>query len=701
MAWRVWRAAVGVSNSLETLTFGEAYFVMSGETVVWEFAEGVRPEPAAQVELAAGLNNVVYPGPTLPVEQALGAIAGEALSTAGAGGSCIEQITAIFRLDADQTYRSWTSGLPGDLQSIRELREGGAYWIASRGPVTCEWAAAQDGGEPAFTVPLQFTDVTEAAGLLHVQQTPNALGNCLLVDGEFCEPERMSGGAAAADYDNDGAVDLYVTRLDAPDIPYHNRGDGTFEDRTAAAGLAEFDLRSNGAGWADIDNDGDQDLYVTTIADTRFYLFINDGAGRFSEEAIPRGAAVESDEPHVGYSVAFGDYDRDGWLDIHTTEWRPPRVASAGAQSHNRLLRNLGASSPGRFEDVTEAAGVSMDGPVSFFGGTRTFAFASAFVDFDGDAWPDLAIAADFGNSRLFWNNGDGTFSDGTDAAGVGTDENGMGSTFGDYDGDGDLDWFVTSIFDPAETCETTTCNWGYSGNRLYRNDGDRQFSDATDSAGVRDGYWGWGTVFFDADNDGDLDLTMTNGFVHLVSESPFEADPMRYWENDGTGRMRERSAEVGIVELGDGKGLLTFDYDGDGDLYLLVVNNSSAPRLYRNDGGNANGWLRVRVIGDESNRDGIGARVTVRPSLRAPSQLREIGARSHFLGQSELTEHFGLGTGRGAVAEVRVEWPASGSVTVLHDVPANSTIVVREGQAGFEIESPTLSVSEAADERD
>ena len=569
-----------------------------------------------------------------------------------------------------------------------------------------------------------FVDVTAASGIGYVQYHVKPQGACLLDGGigsttgrgQYCAPERMSGGAAAADFDNDGLVDLFVTRLDAPDILYRNTGDGRFEDRTEAAGLSNFDLRSNGALWVDIDNDGDQDLYVTTIGDKRFYLFVNDGAGRFTEEGVERGAAIATDEIHVGYSIATGDYDRDGWLDLHVTEWGSDSVMSDRAPSHARLLRNRGAEAPGYFMDVTLSAGVQLDDVQSQALGdpesnpmlslsdgaglNGPFAFASAFTDLDGDGWPDLAITSDFGQSRLFWNNRDGTFTDGSVAARIGSDRNGMGSTFGDYDGDGDLDWFVTSIMDQSANCdniliqeESARISLGcrsniHAGNRLYRNDGNRFFSDATDSAGVRDGGWGWGAIFFDYDNDGDLDLAMVNGMNHSATPSSSAFEPPKLWLNGGSGHMTEIGAGSGLLHLDAGKGVLTFDYDGDGDLDLFVVNNGSTPRLYRNDGGNSNPWFRIRLVGASSNRSGVGAKVSVTPRLGGPSQVREIGVRSHFLGQSEITEHFGLGPGLGEVAEVRIWWPRTGQEVVLQNLPVNETIVIHEGRGGYTLQS-------------
>ena len=521
-----------------------------------------------------------------------------------------------------------------------------------------------------------FTDVTAAAGLSYLQHTAQSSPNCIFsAPPTNCETDRLTGGAAVGDFDGDGLPDLYVTRLDAPDILFRNKGDGTFEDVTTAAGLSTFDLDSNAAAFGDIDRDGDLDLFVSVVGvaldpvNNRHYLFVNQGDGTFVEDAIARATAIEPGTQHRGFSIVFGDYDRDGWLDIHVNEWLP-----VPGSTSSRLLRNLGPGSPGVFTDTTVAAGVSLLG---------TDAFASSFADLDNDGWPDLAVAADFGTSKLFWNNGDGTFIDGTIAAGVGTDQNGMGSTIGDYDGDGDLDWFVTAIFDVNETCETQPCNWGYTGNRLYRNDGARVFSDATDAAGVREGFWGWGSAFFDYDNDGDLDLVMTNGvdFPDVEPDLAFHDDPMRFWENDGSGVYTENSALVGLTDTGQGKGLLVFDYDDDGDLDLFLVNNAAGPVLYRNDGGNAADWLRVETVGTDSNLEGIGAKLTIQPIALGPTQIREIGVASHFLGQSERIAHFGLGTGTDPVHAVTISWP-SGRIQQFSNVARNTTLVAIEPAA-------------------
>jgi hypothetical protein len=530
-----------------------------------------------------------------------------------------------------------------------------------------------------------FNDVTIQAGVDYLQY-----------DGRFAINGRdyMTGAAAAGDYDGDGWIDLFVTRLHASDILFRNLGDGRFEDVSEAAGLASFDFQSNGAAWGDIDNDGDLDLYVTAQSATRFYLFVNDGHGRFTEEARQRGAAVEGNDTHYGFSVTFGDYDNDGWIDIHTSDWQNDGLGQRidGIPSNNRLLRNRGSEAPGMFIDVTDAAGVSMDQVVPVNGNPPPrFAsvFSSRFVDLDDDGLVDLAVVGDFGTSRLFWNDGNGTFTDGTVAAGVGTDENGMGADVGDYDGDGDLDWFITSIYDPEDLCK---CDNGLTGNRLFRNEGNRIFSDATDAAGVRDGGWGWGAAFFDYDNDGDGDLMMNNGQDWPEPVIPgadmYANDQPRLWRNDA-GVMAEIATVAGIDHRGTGKGIVTFDYDGDGDLDVFLTTTAGHPRLYRNDGGNTRSWLRVGVVGAESNRSGLGARVYVRRGPGETEQLREINAGSHYLGQSEMTAHFGLGSGTQPIDEVRIVWPRSGRMQTLRNVARNTVIVAREAEATGAVAEP------------
>jgi hypothetical protein len=532
---------------------------------------------------------------------------------------------------------------------------------------------------PLAGAQVQFTDVTQAAGLDLLQ---NQLGGVLSSEAAF-----MTGGAAAGDLDGDGWVDLVVTRFDGDALLFLNLGvdasgahQGFVDIAPTAFASAPPGPRSNGVALGDVDGDGDLDLYVTSLFTTRYQLWINDGAGHFTEEALARGAAIESSRTHLGFSASFGDFDRDGYLDLYVTEWGHISGMGGGSRSHARLLRNRGAAAPGTFVDVTGTAGVSVEGSPGYGPSgalSGVFAFTPRFADFDDDGWPDLAIAGDFHTSRLFWNQGDGTFLDGTTSAGVGTDENGMGATVGDFDGDGRLDWFIASIYDPTNPCGPLSCNWDGSGNRLYLGQSGRRFVDRTNS-GVRDGGWGWGATALDFDNDGRLDLAQANGmvFTSTTMEDSFNTDLLRLWRNTGS-RFQEASAATGLVDTRSGKGLCCLDYDRDGDLDLFVVNNSDAAALYRNDGGNAQNWLQLTLHCQGANKLGIGARVRVWPSSSAPPMVHEVSASSGYLSQDECLAHFGLG-GHATAARVEVRWP-SGLVSEWLDVPANQRLQLVE----------------------
>lgn len=536
-------------------------------------------------------------------------------------------------------------------------------------------------GSATQSAALSFVDVTASAGVDYLQQTYREPENCrmplLAPPPAFwpdinCSVERFSGAVAIGDADGDGLDDIFVTRLDDRDLLFRNLGDGTFDEIGVASGLGLV-ADTNAALWVDIDNDGDEDLYITTVGLTRNYLYENDGTGTFVEVALASDAASANSAAHGGSSIGAGDFDRDGDLDLYASEWRSFHNAEINAPSNNIFLVNRGPTELGLFDDETASAGVSMIG----FHDAGELSFSPSFADLDDDGWPDLQIVADGGSSQLFWNNADGTFTNGTVAAGVGTDENGMGSTFGDYDGDGDLDWFISSIYCPLFP-DQVNC----TGNRLYRNDGSRVFTDVTDAAGVRDGAWGWGTAFGDFDNDGDLDLVQANGYDLPLSsfDDLNHEDQTRYWENVG-GTFTETATAVGIDDTNLGHGLAVFDFDSDGDLDIFVVNGGSHPILYRNDLNSGAAWLRVRAEGAPggTNSKGSGAIVRAAAVQGGSFQVRQMGVASHFQGQSEQVAHFGFGSHSGPIARVEIEWPRSGTVSVLSDVAADSVITVKE----------------------
>jgi hypothetical protein len=493
--------------------------------------------------------------------------------------------------------------------------------------------------------------------------------------------EQGSGGAAAGDFDGDGWVDLAVSRGDAPPILFRNNGDGTFADVTTQAGeLAEtLPAGSNGVAWGDIDNDGDLDLYVTSMNTRRFHLFINEWPAGFREEAVERGAAIASDNLHYGTGIAFGDYDRDGYVDLFAAEWRAhplPPASPIPGPSHNRLLRNLGPLAPGSFADVTAVAGIDVDDVDVATNVLGDPGYSPGFADFDDDGWPDVLWVADWGQSRLFWNNSDGTFIDGTGAAGVGLERSGMGSTQDDFNGDGSLDWFTTSIFG-----RQTEIRFGVS-NQLYLNDGQRNFTNVTEAAGVADGGFGWAASGFDFDNDGDVDIVTTNGFIAPghPEEERWATDQTRLFENQGEARFVDVAAGAGITDVAQGKGLLTFDYDRDGDLDVFIVNHADQPVLYRNDPDPQNAWIQLELVGTVSNRDGIGAVITIDPDAAkaGDSQTQRLLDNSNFLGHDELIAHFGLGAVAEPIDRITIKWP-SGIEQVIEEVALRQRLRVVE----------------------
>lgn len=501
-----------------------------------------------------------------------------------------------------------------------------------------------------------FVDVTAEVGLLGIAQwNETAPVPCLLEDTTDCQALEFTGGVAVRDVDGDGRDDLFVPTMEAPDRLLRNTASGFVELDVGLPSEVSF---HSSAAFADVDDDGDPDLYVGGVAESSAKLYLMEG-GRYVESGEEWGVAQNDGAPHTQMSACFGDLDGDGSLDLHVTEWHGNRRTE-----HARLFLGDGTS----FRDVTDAWGASMVD----VGRAGVWSFTSNLLDVDGDGRTDLFVAADFESSRVFWNEGD-RLLDGTDAARVGTDENGMGSALGDIDGDGDLDWFVSSIYDPDRT---EGCVWGSTGNRLFRNDGARRFTDITDEAGVRDTGWGWGARFFDYDLDGDLDLVVTNGSrTRCAGGQKYLEDRMRLFENDGTGRFRDVGR--GLDGTGQGRGLVTFDYDLDGDEDVLVMRSLDGPRLWRNDVGDGRAWLVVQPRGTRSNRDGFGAVVRVWPDEGSTPMVRHAGNGCGFLGHTPGTPRFGLGD-RDQVHRIEVTWPG-GATQTLENVPTRQTLVIEE----------------------
>ncbi len=501
--------------------------------------------------------------------------------------------------------------------------------------------------EPAW----RFTEVAADAGLTYAHG---------YIDGAPTEPRRISGGAAIGDVNGDGWIDLYAVRGErGPGLLFINRGDGSFSEEGAAWGLPREITFAVGPAFGDIDGDGRLDLFLGGIEGAKPRLFRNTGSV-FVEITAQSGLTALGDT----FGCAFGDYDRDGDLDLFLAHW------TLGLARDNHLWRNEG-----------DGSFTAVDGPAGISGfEERDYSFTPNFADLNDDGWPDLLVACDFGASQVLMNRG-GVFENVTGA--VITDENGMGASVADYDNDGDLDWFVSSIWDPDGVVNG---NWGVTGNRLYRNRGDGDFEDVTEQARVRRGYWGWGSAFADLNNDGWLDLAHVNGFLGPLAVEFYE-DPTRVFIADGAGSFAERSRELGVVDTGQGRGLAAFDYDRDGDLDLFVANNSGPPALYRNDGPVGN-FLAVRLSGPGA--DLRGARLWAR--VGSLTLTRELDSGNYFMANRPREVHFGLGDAE-KVDALTVRFP-TGEIWRREDIAANQWVELGPpGQTVPALDGPGLAL--------
>ena len=495
----------------------------------------------------------------------------------------------------------------------------------------------------------------------------------------------MTGGAAVGDFNRDGWQDIFLLGGGgAVDALYLNNGDGTFTDHAAAAGVA-WSHRGLAAAVGDFDGDGWQDLFVTSLGESagdrrpgahRLYRNLGIPGGtpgrvpRFQDVAESAGVATTATPRPDGMGAAFGDFDLDGDLDLFVS----------GYQYHdgNKLFRNDG----GRFTDVT----VAMLGPALAIDVLETWSFAPTFVDMDGDRYPELLIAGDYGTSRYFLNDGGLRFRDLTAASGTGAGAMGMGSAFGDFDGDGRFDWYLTSVY--ARTGTESVRN----GNQLYLNEGRHRFREASVAAGANHGGWGWGAAAADLNHDGVLDLVATNGWTRANHQGDLEwlSEPTRVYLGRGVLGGGETGGDVpafdfaqeqvGLRHRDQGRGLIAFDYDNDGDRDILIVNLTGPVSLFRNDlAGPGTNYLRVFLDRGHSRGvapDGIGALVSIRTG--SIEQHRFIGGEGVYLGSGELSAHFGVGTAT-VIDGLTVTWP-DGTVTALQSVAPNQTLTIRHG---------------------
>ena len=548
--------------------------------------------------------------------------------------------------------------------------------VSARAPFPVLVLSAVLGPTPSTNV--RFEDVAPSSGL-HFTHYNAATDEKFMV-------ETMGSGGGFFDYDSDGDVDVYLVNgaplpgskptAKPPSNALFRNDAGQFLDVTRASGLGHEGY-GVGLAAADIDNDGDLDLYVTNFGDN--VLYRNNGDGTFTDVTASAGVAAGA----WSTSAAFGDADGDGFVDLFVC-----RYVNFSLKNHKfcgDLARGIKAychpdvydplpsllfknNGDGTFMDVTRDAGVFVAGEGKSLG--------VVWGDYDNDGDADLYVANDSRRNFLFRNGGGGNFEDVTLLAGVGYSEDGatqagMGTDMADYDGDGWLDIIVTNL--------------DFEYNALYRGDASEIFVDQSFNSGIAEpslNYVGFGTFFFDFDNDADLDLFVANGHiidnVHRFKDTTTYAERNFLFQNLGDGTFREvaRSLGAALQEEDVARGAAPGDYDLDGDEDILLTRVGQSVRLLQNLGGNENGWIALRLVGRRSNRDGIGARVTVEVSGRR--YFKEVKAGRSYLSQGALEVLFGLGE-QASARHVEIRWP-SGLVTKLGEIPSGSRWTVVEG---------------------
>ncbi|WP_109486218.1 CRTAC1 family protein [Occallatibacter savannae] len=534
--------------------------------------------------------------------------------------------------------------------------------------------------------PVQFIDVAERAGL----NVANVWGG---TEHKRIIIETKGSGIAFFDYDNDGWLDIYLTngsRLDAKwpagSAPtthlFKNNRDGTFTDVTEKSGIGRSGWQT-GVCVGDYDNDGWDDIFCTFWGHN--ILFHNNGNGTFTD--VTKKAGLAQEKGRWGTGCSFVDYDRDGHLDLFVCNFvrldpdNPPSIDNASfcqwkgvptmcgprglPGDTNILYHNNG---DGTFTDVSEKAGILKPGP--------RYSITSVCCDFDNDGWPDIYVAVDSMPSILYQNNHDGTFTDVAVISGCaynadGHEQAGMGLGVADYDCDGWFDIFKTNFADDTSD--------------LYHNNGDGTFTDLSFNSGlgINNTYVAWGCGFIDYDNDGWSDIVQINGHVYPeIDKYNFGEtfkNPRLVYKNLGNGSFKDVSASMGpgITARYSSRGAAFGDYDNDGGMDILILNMNELPSLLHNIGGNKQNWIKLKLVGTKCNRTAIGARARVIVGKHA--QMAEVQSGASVMSQNDLRLHFGLGSAK-TIDVIEVKWPTTQKIERFEKVKVNQILTIREG---------------------
>ncbi|RKU06694.1 hypothetical protein C6503_25650 [Candidatus Poribacteria bacterium] len=532
-----------------------------------------------------------------------------------------------------------------------------------------------------------FVDVTDVAGI-RFQHSSGTRSSLL--------PEDMGSGAGFADIDNDGDIDLYIVNISHPftqevspesktNVLYRNNGDGTFTDITHIAGVGHQGY-GMGCVFADYDGDGHVDLYVTNYGAN--VLYRNNGDGTFRDMTGTAGVGCEL----WSTGAAFADVDGDSDLDLYVCNYvtydlekleqmqeeslQSGRPVPSALNPHvfepqdNVFYRNNG---DGTFTDVTAELGIAAPGGRSM---------QCLFSDFDNDNDLDLYVANDTSVNYVYHNTGSGTFVDVSEKSWAADFRGSMGLTAGDYDGDADIDLFMSHWIDEENTlyrnllAESGLQNPSTSKNIRFV---DESYSAMLAEVSIKQ--IGWGTALFDYDNDGDLDIFVTNGSTFQELKNPEVLIPQAdaLYRNDGDGTFSDVSESTGIAALPIrvGRGATFGDYDNDGDVDIFIVNNYAPPALLRNEGGNRNNWMHVELIGTDQNRNAIGAKIQLKTADRI--QIREVYAGESYMSSNSFIVEFGVGNAT-QVETLQVTW-SNGDTQARHNIPTNQRIRITQQQ--------------------
>lgn len=512
-----------------------------------------------------------------------------------------------------------------------------------------------------------FEDVTSQTGIIFENPwTQNHVGSLSGVASKFefvnieTLVEHMGGGLVAADFDNDNLVDLYFVSGDFGHL-FWNRGNFQFQDITQASGLKPL-KNGTGALAADYNNDGWADLLLYGVLSAP-RLYQNQEGRRFVDVTKEVGLQREG---MATFGATFGDYNSDGWLDLYLVNYNTFSEETIGKATHaNGQADVLFENRQGRFVDVSQEAGIQ----------DTSWGLAAVFFDYNKDTRPDILVANDFDYNILYTNIGDGRFRHEGEDVLARMRNNGMGIALLDYQNDGWLDAYITNIY--------FNNRLDSAGNLLYENAKGQGFYDIAASAGVNVGGWSWGVVSLDYDNDGDQEVAVGSGFAAALGNTEMNEaisdDMLRFrwyfFEKEKNDTFKEQAQELGLVATEDIRGVVRADLNNDGNVDLVANHAGRKAVVYKNKGGTNQNWLLLKLVGKESNRHALGAKVWVDTGERL--QFQEVYSGGAYLSGSDTILHFGLGKTK-RIQEIRIQWP-SGKEEVFNNIQANQRLVVEE----------------------